>query len=345
MRKICLNAKVWKQNTQENMNNNIFFENIMQDFAHGKLPVERLFGGSARDFYRANCNSQSYVLLVDKNKSELRRYMVLLQNLKCQNIPVPDVYFLAEHHDTLIMQDVGKLSLFEWVRMCNDFSVHLDAAKILAKVHSLKHIAGMMEHDFRYFELVLETQYFCRHFLQNYAHFNADECDFIYPDLLSIAHKVANSPISLMHRDFQSQNILLNQQQVAIVDFQGARSGYSIYDVASFIEDPYLRIPHNLRIRIFDAYLCESNLPNYLRNNMIETYDYAALQRLLQAIAAYSYLSQVKKKEWFASNIVPALERCLEICSSHKEFYAMQKILTNALKICIDKKLCAHSSY
>ena len=327
------------------MNDNIFFENLLQDFLRGNSPAEKLFGGSARSFYRVNCDTQSFVFLMDRDKHELQRYATLLKCLRCHDIPVPDVYLFAEQHDTLIMQDVGKISLFEWVRMCDDFSVHLDAAKILAQVHSLENVTGMMQHDFRYFELVLETQYFCRHFLQSYAHFCADDCDFVYPDLQKIARKVADSPISLMHRDFQSQNIVLDAQQIAIVDFQGARSGYSIYDVASLIEDPYLRIPHNVRMSIFDAYLSESNLSKCLRNNLICTYDYAALQRLLQAIAAYSYLSQVKKKEWFATNIVPALERCLEICSSHKEFYALQKILTHALEICINKKLCARNSY
>ena len=45
------------------------------------------------------------------------------------------------------------------------------------------------------------------------------------------------------------------------------------------------------------------------KQRIIEVYPYAALQRLMQATAAYSYLSLEKGKRWFLKFLPVAVER------------------------------------
>jgi aminoglycoside/choline kinase family phosphotransferase len=44
----------------------------------------------------------------------------------------------------------------------------------------------------------------------------------------------------LVHRDFQSQNIIIQNVQANLIDFQGMRPGMAEYDLASLFFDPYV---------------------------------------------------------------------------------------------------------
>ena len=58
----------------------------------------------------------------------------------------------------------------------------------------------------------------------------------------AIAQRLAAWPRVLVHRDFQSQNILIHDGQAHLIDFQGLRPGLAHYDLASLLYDPYVRL-------------------------------------------------------------------------------------------------------
>ena len=53
------------------------------------------------------------------------------------------------------------------------------------------------------------------------------------PALQEIADRLASFPRVLVHRDFQSQNIIIRNGQAHLIDFQGMRPGLAEYDLAS----------------------------------------------------------------------------------------------------------------
>ena len=64
------------------------------------------------------------------------------------------------------------------------------------------------------------------------------DADVDHLDELALAEKVAAQPLALIHRDFQSQNILTGGDSVGLVDFQGMRWGPVAYDAVSLKVDP-----------------------------------------------------------------------------------------------------------
>ena len=60
------------------------------------------------------------------------------------------------------------------------------------------------------------------------------------PVLKEIAERLASLPRVLVHRDFQSQNIIIRNGHAYLIDFQGMRPGLSEYDLASLLFDPYV---------------------------------------------------------------------------------------------------------
>ena len=57
-----------------------------------------------------------------------------------------------------------------------------------------------------------------------------------------------------MHRDFQSQNIILREGQAYLIDFQGMRPGLAEYDLASLLYDPYVSLTNAERGELKNFY-------------------------------------------------------------------------------------------
>src|SRR6266849_4697246 len=131
-----------------------------------------------------------------------------------------------------------------------------------------------------------EQNYFLENCLRRY--FKIDNVKLAalatLPALNEIAEQLARLPRVLVHRDFQSQNILLRNGQAYLIDFQGMRPGLAEYDLASLLYDPY--------VKLSDAERAE--LIVYYRDRQLESgstvdgdFDFklrlCAMQRLMQA--------------------------------------------------------------
>jgi aminoglycoside/choline kinase family phosphotransferase len=85
-----------------------------------------------------------------------------------------------------------------------------------------------------------ETDYFARHCVADFCGCGRTLDRDWEGERRALAAAAASLPQTFMHRDFQSENILLTGSGVRFVDFQGARLGPPAYDVASLLYDPYV---------------------------------------------------------------------------------------------------------
>src|SRR5207248_8692852 len=81
------------------------------------------------------------------------------------------------------------------------------------------------------------------------------------PALRVIAHRLAAMPRVLVHRDFQSQNIIVRNGLAYLIDFQGMRPGLPQYDVASLLYDPYVEFTDAERNQLIGYYLERQKKP------------------------------------------------------------------------------------
>lgn len=107
-------------------------------------------------------------------------------------------------------------------------------------------------------------------------------------EILSKAEKV------ILHRDLQSQNIILKNGKIYFVDYQSARWGPAAYDIASLLWDPYVKIKDEIRKRVVDFYIKIHGLDE---EKFLKELYLCRIQRHMQALGAYGFLSLKKKKE------------------------------------------------
>ena len=131
----------------------------------------------------------------------------------------------------------------------------------------------------------------------------------VIEELKDIAATVmASSEPFFLHRDFQSRNIMLHGSQIRVIDFQAGRVGPPGYDLASLLIDPYAALSEAEQQYLFDFYIKEiDRYPELSREKVVRSFPFLALQRNLQIIGAFSFLSKRMGKRFFETYLTPSL--------------------------------------
>jgi N-acetylmuramate 1-kinase len=280
-------------------------------------PIEK--GGSDRKFYRVRCSAEQSLILVkyNRDREENRHYVEIAQFLETHEIRAPRIY----HHDAdeglIWVEDLGESDLFSyrnesWLVRRAFYESALDEAR---KLHQLPEpvCIEMRQHLPAEFNAALyswEQSYFFENCLGRYFQIDQAKIDQVaeLPAFGAIADNLANLPRVLVHRDFQSQNVLVRNGHAYLIDFQGMRPGLAQYDLASLLYDPYVELSAAERSELLEHYCGGKPAADFMN-----TLELCAMQRLMQALGAYGFLGLVKGHKHFLQHIPKALSSLREV--------------------------------
>lgn len=280
-------------------------------------PIEK--GGSDRRFYRVRSSPEQTLILVKYNleREENRHYVQVADFLAANGIRAPKVYFHDAQEGLIWIEDLGETDLWSyreenWIARR---ALYDSALEQVAKLHSLAHSAadGIRKDFPPEFDAALyswEQQYFFDNCLGRHFGMSEEERAELaaLPALREIPVRLAELPRVLVHRDFQSQNIIVRNGDAYLIDFQGMRPGLAEYDVASLLYDPYVSLSAKEREQLFTDYCAaRSSVDNPVTHCSRELLHLCALQRLMQALGAYGFLGLVKGNTAFLAHIPAAL--------------------------------------
>src|SRR5215467_12044217 len=246
------------------------------DVAEIKIsPIQK--GGSDRKFYRIRCSAEQALILVKYNleREENRQYVTIANFLGEQRIRVPQIYFHDAAEGLIWLEDLGERDLYSYrAESCLVRRAFYESAlDQIAILHALPESVciEMKQHlpaEFNAELYLWEQNYFFENCLRRY--FKIDKAKLAplaaLPALVEIARRLASFPRVLVHRDFQSQNIIIRNSQAYLIDFQGMRPGLAEYDLASLFYDPYVDLPESERAEL-RAYYCDQQLENGIAIN------------------------------------------------------------------------------
>ena len=143
-----------------------------------------------------------------------------------------------------------------------------------------------------------------------------------------LARELAGFPRVCIHRDFQSENIMVAGDDIRFVDFQGARLGPAGYDLASLLYDPYAEVLDIVGIERLMQYY-RSKTPGFLNER---AFNLCAVSRLMQALGAYGNLSLNKGKDWYRQFVPAALKNLATVAGNLKGLDTIKKIAAVCIK-------------
>ena len=257
--------------------------------------------GSNREFWRLiNGDDRAIVIIYDDvERPENARYASITKMLLKAGISVPRIYADIKEHKILVMEDVGRDSLETLMAKSapNALKLYKSVVRELAKFH-LQGTQAALEKDAPELEMSFDSNlYKWEHELfEKYMageYFGFDKLpDDVAAELKSVATELERTRPVLVHRDFQSTNVLVKgEDSFAFIDYQGCRLGSAAYDLASLLYDPYVEIGEKERNLLLKEYVHAA--PEL--GDVVKVFHKAAVQRLVQALGAYGRLASVGK--------------------------------------------------
>ena len=282
--------------------------------------------GSHRTYFRLTWNDAGSAILVhyDPNRIENTYYADIAKFLHDIHVPAPRLIRHDPKQCLIVMQDLGDKDLWSF-RQATWKTRGTLYQKTLAAAHRLH---SFDEKDFPSNRVRLmegfgpdlyrwERDYFRDHFVKGVCSIQLEPSfkQELETELSALAERLSGTKRSLVHRDLQSQNVMIRDGEPFLIDFQGMRFGSLFYDLGSLLYDPYVDFSDEERDELLSFYyglstqvLDWSAFRNYFRE--------ASVQRLMQALGAYGFLGLTKGLRAFLEHIPSGL-RNLHQAAAH----------------------------
>ena len=276
----------------------------------GKIPQS----GGDRVYFRIIQGQQSWIATYNLNIKENETFIEFANHFYAKELPVPKILAVSEDKSIYIQSDLGSVSLLEVLekegKTEHVFSLFQKSLSALAKLQ----IQGGAGLDYNY---CLTSKEFGKHAILTdllyYKYYFLDALQYPYDkqalinefELLSdqLASKDLNH---FLFRDFQSRNIIVSNDEVYFIDFQGGMQGGLSYDVASLLWQAKAELSNEWKEKLVDYYI--SVVQKLLPSKMDEAkfrkqYNGFVLLRLLQVLGAYGFRGLFERKAHFLTSI------------------------------------------
>jgi N-acetylmuramate 1-kinase len=240
-------------------------------------------------------------------------------HLLAGGVPVPAIYGWDQKSGMILFEDLGDVRLHDlisdpveklqrWYRPIIERLIHMQGAGVKGFDSSWCWDTPRYDQELM---VERESKYFLRSFWQDGL--GRAVPDGIDAEFREIALLAAGGQDVFLHRDFQSRNIMIKDGLPRFIDYQGGRLGPAGYDLASLLIDPYAGLPLEFQEEMLSLYLDLSALRQSADGKAFRCqYAFLALQRNLQIIGAFSFLSRMREKVFFSGYILPSLRMLQE---------------------------------
>lgn len=281
----------------------------------------------------------------NENVAENQAFFYLSDALSKKGIHVPKVLAISDDQKIYLQEDCGSMdaySLLIGAKTEEKVTLLKEIIDDLVELH-IKALTGIdysqcyPSASFEYSDVIYDLKYFEKYFL---SQIGIDyEALFLQTEFETIASGINNMHfLTFMYRDFQSRNIMVQQDKLCFIDFQGGRRGPGVYDVISLLYQAKLQLDEANRKELIQYYIskiCQQS------GNTIEQLeadvDAIKIVRLLQVLGAYGLRGLVEQKPHFISSIDPAIDN-LKIFTEDANFAKRCPYLHSLLEKIVQNK-------
>ena len=275
--------------------------------------------GGDRVYFRILTAKGSTIATRNNNIKENEAFVYFSKHFKKALCPVPEILFINKEKNLYLQQDMGNTSLLEILDgegyTDRVFSLFKKSLCLLAELQ----VNGNKELNYDY--CITSTEFGKQAIISDLLYFK-----YYFVDTLKIAYdkeklvtefEILSSYLSdaehkyFMFRDFQSRNILVKDDAVHFIDYQGGMKGAVQYDVASILWQAKAELSDEWKTNLLEYYITclETILGQSVDRPRFESeYNGYVLIRLLQVLGAYGFRGLFERKAHFLTSIPLALQ-------------------------------------
>jgi aminoglycoside/choline kinase family phosphotransferase len=270
--------------------------------------------GSNRTYFRLLTDRNSYIAVHNRNVKENQAFIHFSKHFRSSHCPVPEIYSVNEEYTIYLQEDFGDRSLSGDLEQ-QGFSDYVYGL-FKQSLRSLAHLQINGDRNLDYSWCITSREFGKQAILSDLLYFK-----YYFLDTLQIPYdkeKLIDDfeglSIYLTHadhkyfmfRDFQSRNIMIKEEKVHFIDFQGGMKGALQYDVASMLWQAKAGLPDEWKNSLLDYYMdCVDQIlvKKIDRTRFVSQYNGYTLIRLLQVLGAYGFRGLFERKAHFLVSI------------------------------------------
>lgn len=266
-------------------------------------PIKR--GASGRTIVRVKTPGHEPFIGVhwNEDREDNAQFIPVAQFLKQAKLRVPAILHERARYRVALVEDLGDVDLLSLKNrpFAERLPFYRSAFEQVDKLFYAKpakdfHLMPPFDAALYRWEQEYFFEYMVEEFLGRDASGLRENTAFI-----ELSQRLGTVARHLVHRDFQSQNLLIKDNQVWLIDFQGLRRGRQEYDLASLIFDPYLDHSAEEREQLLTLW------EEIADERPLETlFHECAAQRLMQALGAYGNIVKNRGDNWYRPHIATA---------------------------------------
>ncbi len=310
-----------------------------------KLPQS----GGDRVYFRVYFGTETYIATYNLHVKENQTFIAFSKHFKSKGLPVPEVLLVNEAQTIYLQEDLGTSSLLNELEQDEhgdrSYGLFQKSLTALASVQ-IKGDAGLdyslclTAKEFGKQAILSDLLYFKYYFLDTLQlpydkQAMMDDFDALSTYLTRTENKY------FMFRDFQSRNIIVNQEQVHFIDFQGGMKGALQYDVASLLWQAKAELSEKWKDDLLAFYIDEIDklLERPVdKTTFVSQYNGYVLIRLLQVMGAYGFRGLFERKAHFLASIPLGLKN-LKFFLEHKSIGIHTPEFDRVLRIVVSDEI------
>lgn len=286
--------------------------------------------GGDRAYYRIHdADGNSYIATHGNHTKENNTFLYFSRHFKKAGAPVPVIFAVDDNHHLYIQEDLGDTSLLQVLEKegytDRVFQLFKKSLSALANLqingdHLLDYQQCITSKEFGQQAILSDLLYFKYYFLDTLK--IPYDKEQLLLDFEALSNYLAHTGQQhFMYRDFQSRNIMVKEDEIHFIDYQGGMKGALQYDVASLLWQAKANLSDDWKHQLLDHYMneveCISGNP-LNKNAFISQYNGYVLIRLLQVLGAYGFRGLFERKAHFLSSIPLALNNLKGFLQQHQ---------------------------
>ncbi|WP_454782076.1 aminoglycoside phosphotransferase family protein [Legionella sp. WA2022007384] len=297
----------------------------LQDFQLAPLAGDASF----RRYFRLQYNGLTRVVMdAPPGKEDLKPFIHIAQMLEKVDVHTPKILAANLADGFLLLSDLGDQLLLNDLHSENVNAHYHHAINTLFKIQTCPtHDPILAPFDKAHMlkEMSLCPEWFFKAYLD--LKLNQDESTLVQQTMEWIATEVAKQPLTFIHRDYHSRNLMLLQNEaestLGVIDFQDAMVGPFTYDLVSLLKDCYISWPRSKILEWVEFFYTQSALTkDYSLPEFIRAFDLCGLQRHLKVLGIFSRLYLRDSKPGYLKDLPLTLKYVLECTETYEELHS-----------------------
>ncbi|GAA3910246.1 aminoglycoside phosphotransferase family protein [Litoribacillus peritrichatus] len=312
---------------------------------------------SSRAYFRVHLGKRSFIFCLSSDVDSNKRFREVSAALEQVGVMAPLVFAFDDERGYMLMSDMGDTLLSDVYEM----NVHRQPKAIIHRALTdlirlaqipdpLLTLTGsydgaLLARDFGLFEHWCLDQFLG-------LELSGEQQQVLVTLASLLAKGFECQPQVWVHRDFHCRNLMLTDDDVAMIDFQDMVKGPVCYDLISIVYDAYWQLPHDQQAALISDYYQQLMQSGILGDEVGVTLFQSwvaqtAMQRLLKILGIFCRLALRDGKQQYLSDLPLVIKHVDDVIAHNLDLWpeGVVELWNETIQPALKAKLVSETSH